>query len=78
MKKFTNEPDFSIQSSLADISRKVKAMGHLLSRQGSDCPPLDIEDINEGLGKIIMDLGNELHEISVYVDESSIELAMKK
>lgn len=78
MSMITNDQDFSVQSSLADISRKVKAMGYLLSRQISGCVPLDIEDINEGLGQIIMDLGNDLYEISVHVDESSIESAAQK
>jgi hypothetical protein len=67
-----------ITGELLVISAKVRALGHLIESQSSETIPLDIEEINYGIGSLLIDEGEKLRRLYEDLDLEQVRRAQLK
>ena len=56
------------------VTIKIRGLGFLLERQKADgCPPLDYEELFEGVGMVVRELGEEASAVATELEERQLK-----
>jgi hypothetical protein len=65
-------------SGLLEINLKLKGIAYLIYNQTNDpAPPLDLEEIQQGIGMLLDELAEEVHMVWWKLDEPEVAPAKK-
>lgn len=70
--------DNTLHWKLRYLGSKVRGLGFLIGLQQADPMPLEpAEEVYEGIGMVLDDLGRELIEIATKIDEEQVSLSKR-
>lgn len=80
MNKMEESDSQPVWSQIFEIETKVKALSWLIESQDPDCPhrlPDEMQDVNAGLGKLFLEIGEQLAELRRDLENIEIKNAKK-